>query len=313
MDIGRDSFPGLGPDDIEVRLYWDNDDDSIPRLPSVTTILKTRNEDKSNLYAWQDRNDGNGDNADHEHLFWYKRHRGTLSHWYALKTLDPGLEWSGDEQQSVWALGNVSKQTDPEKYPETYDARPRDVLYSILKAEHAVESWGEFYDAHPPDNDEAYFEDELKALYERERDHFVEVFDRITRKLGITPESTIAVEQFVFDTEYEYAGQVDLVYEDPDGNIVVADLKTSSGCYSKHKIQGAAYAKAIERDENIPVDEVDRLEVIRIHPDSGAYAVHTDNPSHPMHTSKYWRQSYDQLWETFASLAENFEYDDASQ
>lgn len=309
MDIGRDAFPGLGPDGIEVRLYWDKQDETAT-LPSVTSILKTRDEDKSNLYSWQDRNDGKGDNANHKHLFWYKRHRGTLCHWYALKTLDPELEWSADEAQSMWALGNVSKQNDPEKYPETWDATPREVLYSVLKSQDAVESWGEFYERHPHDASESYFEDELVAQYERDRDYFVSAFERICEKLNITSENVIAVEQFLFEEEYEYAGQVDLVYEDGDGNVVVADLKTSSGCYSKHKLQGSAYAKAIERDDSIDVGTVDRLEVLRIHPDSGQYVVHTDNPSHAMHVSTYWKRSYDDLWDEFSTLAEEFTYDE---
>jgi hypothetical protein len=307
MDIERDTYKNAHDDLDEVRIY-DRGDIS---LPSVTTILKTREDDKSNLYAWQDRNNGEGDNAYHKHLFWYKRHRGTLCHWYALKTLDPSLEWSPDEAQSMYMISNVASLNDPEKHPEVHDARPRDVLYSVLKSQNAVESWGEFYDRHPPDNSESYFEAELKAQYERDRDYFVAAFERICDKLSITSESTITVEKYLFEEQQGYAGQVDLVYEDDEGNTVVADLKTSSGCYSKHKLQGAAYGKAIERDDDIDAETVDRLEVIRIHPDSGEYAVHThrDSATHPIHTSDYWRRDFDDLWAEFAELAGNFEYD----
>lgn len=309
MDIGRDTFPVDDDryDDIdEVRLYWDKDEDDPPKLPSVTTILKTRDDDKSNLYDWQDRNDGEGDNANHKHLFWYKRHRGTLCHWYALKTLNPDLEWSPDEAQSMWALGNVSQQNDPERYPETWDATPREVLYSVLKAQHAVESWGEFYDLHPHDARPSYFEDELVEQYKRDRDFFVEAFERICSKLDINTDSVVAVEQYLFEDEHEFAGQVDLVYE-RNGETRVADLKTSSGCYTKHKLQGAAYGKAVERSDDFEVTAVDALDVVRIHPDSGQYAVHTSAPDHGMHVSTYWRRDYDDLWDEFADLAMNFD------
>lgn len=309
MDIERDSYDpsvlGLDIDVDEVRVYWDTDTGG-PKLPSVTTILKTRDDDKSNLYDWQDRNDGVGDNAHHEHLYWYKRHRGTLCHWYALKTLDPDLGWSPDEAESMYKVANVSSLSDADKHPEVHDATPREVLYSVLKAQHAVESWGEFYDRHPPDRSAGYFETELKKQYERDRDFFVTAFGHICDTLGITSENVIAVEQFLFRETDGYAGQVDLAYEDPSGDVVVADLKTSSGCYEKHKLQGAAYGTAIERDDSIDVDTVDRLEVIRIHPDSGQYAVHTHDPQHDIHVDTYWRQSDDILWKQFSELADAF-------
>jgi len=301
MEIERNTFERDGE---EYRLYWQLGEPT-NTFPSVTTVLKSRDTDMSNLEQWQDDNDGIGDNADHEHIFWYKRNRGTLLHWYALKTLDPDLEWSSDEAQSMWALGNISSQNDPEDWPETHDARPRDVLYSVLKSQDAVESWGEFYDRHDPEAPPSYYEDELVAQYERDRDFFVEAFERICSKLDITRENVIAIEEFLFEDDYGYAGQVDLVYENDTGT-VVADLKTSSGCYSKHKLQGAAYGKAIENDDDLDVDEVDRLEVIRIHPDSGQYAVHTDDPSHGIHESTYWRRSYDDLWDEFETLASEF-------
>lgn len=307
MDIERDTYEDAHPDLDEVRLYWDKNTGS-PKLPSVTTILKTREEDKSNLHSWQDRNDGEGDNAHHEHLFWYKRHRGTLAHFHALQTLDPDLEWSADEAGSLYELGHVDELEDADEHPEVHDATPREVLYSVLKSQDAVESWGEFYDRYEPYHSRDYYSEALLDQKDRDVDYFIDAFERVCDKLGITQERVIAVEQYLFEEEYGYAGQVDLVYEDPDGDVVVADLKTSSGCYSKHKLQGAAYAKAIERDDDIDVDEVDRLEVIRIHPDSGQFAVHTDDPNHAMHVSTYWRKSYDQLWDEFSDLAEQFTY-----
>jgi len=300
----RDTFDAIGPDGQDVRLYEHGD----VRLPSVTSILKTRDEDLSGLYAWQDENDGEGDAAHHEHLFWYKRHRGTLCHWYALKTLDPSLEWSADEAESMYRICNVRNLNEAERHPEVHDARPRDVLYSVLKDRDAVGTWGDFYTRYDPDMSPNAFDAELKAVYEADRDFFVDAFERLADKHGI--DEIVAVERFLLDDEFGYAGQADLVYRNGDGEAVMADLKTSSSCRTKHKLQTAAYASAIERDDDIPVDEVDRLEVIRIHPDSGAYAVHTDDDQGGAHSSRYWRRSYDDLWREFRDLAESFEYDD---
>lgn len=302
MDITRDEYEGVGPDGIDVRVYSRGDVD----LPSVTTVLKTRNDDKSNLYDWQDRNDGTGDVANHEHLFWYSRHIGTLGHWHALHELDPELAWTADEEQS-------KKELYRQFADEVCNDSPREVLYSVLrgdanKAGGTVSTWGEFYDKHSPYINGDYYRDELLAQAKRDIEFFVDAQLRLWSKLGVDSESVIEVEKFLFNEEHGYAGQVDLVYEDPDGYTVVADLKSSSGCYGKHQIQGSAYGKAIELEKNT---DVDRLEVHRCHPRSGEMAVHThrDAPGkQPIHTTKYWNDGYDDLWSQFRDLAANFEY-----
>jgi hypothetical protein len=299
-EITRDVYDGIGPDGIDVRVYQQHN----TSLPSVTTILKTRDDDKSSLHDWQDRNDGEGDNAYHKHLFWYSRHIGTLGHWHALHELDPSLEWSPDEAQSE---GELHQQHES----EVCDDSPREVLYSVVKAQHGVESWGEFYDRYEPYKNGSYYRDELVAQAERDIEFFVDAQQRLWSKLGITQDEIIEVEKFLFNDEYEYAGQVDLVYRDQDDQVVVADLKSSSGCYDKHQMQGAAYGKAIECADDVPVDSVDRLEVHRAHPRSGEMAVHTSEhtDTHPVHTTKYWEDSFEELWRAFESLAVDFTYD----
>ncbi|WP_226041156.1 hypothetical protein [Natrinema sp. DC36] len=321
MSVSRKVLDGVGPDGIDVRQYTDPDNGV--KLPSVTTVLKTRDDDKSNLYAWQDRNDGEGDNAHHEHLFWYKRNRGTLCHWYALKKLDVNLEWSEDEADSFWVLNNIDKINDDSDifvedsqlgefvidgsdHEEIHDSSPRDVLYSVLKSQHAVETWGEFYDEYGAYGTHDHYSDALTAQCKRDREHFEDVFDEIVTKLGIEDEHVLAVEEFLFNIEDGYAGQVDLVYECPEtGDVVVADLKTSSGCYAKHKIQGSAYGNSVEKLLGL---DVDRLEVWRIHPDSGQWAVHCHDEPTEIHTSNWWRKSFDDLLSDFMDLADDFEY-----
>lgn len=308
--ITRDVYENRGPNGIDVRLYTDNE--SGVDLPSVTTILKTREEDLSALHDWQDRNDGKDDNAFHKHLFWYKRHRGTLAHWHALRTLDPDLEWSEDEESSLWKLNNVDQLNDEDENPEVHDATPREVLYSVRKDQHAVESWGEFYDEYGPYKNHDHYSDGLNDQKDRDVSFFVQTFERLCDTLGLTQEHVIAVEQFMFDLEYEYAGQVDLIYECPiTGETVVADLKTKKSAYDKEKLQGAAYADAAERDDDLPIDSVDRTEVWCIHPDSGKHAIYSgDGSVSGLHTSKYWNTSYEDLVEQFRELAAAFEYEE---
>jgi hypothetical protein len=329
-DISRDVYKGVGPGGIDVRLYTLDGLD----LPSVTTILKTHDQDKSGLHAWQDRNDGEGDNAFHEHLFWNSRHRGTLCHWNALSRLGE-VPWSEDEASSRWALANIDRLNDDSEieaeprhcrtcrmgepsyddtfivkgddHTEVHDSTPREVLYSVLRNKNAITSWGEFYDRYGAYNGHQHYSNALLDVTDNDIQFFIEVFDRICNRLGVSEENTVAVELFLFDKEYQYAGQVDLVYEDHKGRNVVADLKTSSGCYEKHKMQGAAYGHAVERILDI---DVDRLEVWRIHPDSGQYAVHSHDASvSGLHTDEYWYKGFDELWSDFENLAANFDYE----
>lgn len=298
-EVSRKVLKGVGPNGIDVRQYRDDADGTA--LPSVTTVLKTREDDKSNLYDWQDRNDGEGDNAFHEHLFWYSRHRGTLAHWFALRTLDPTLEWDdGDEGESERALKHFNGE-------EVANESPREVLYSVLKNQHVVESWGEFYDRHDPYENGSYYRQELVKQAKRDVNFFVETFEHICDTLGVTQDNIITVEEFLFNVEDGYAGQVDLVYECPiTGETVVADLKTSSGCYDKHKIQGSAYGNSVE---TLLGEDVGRIEVWRIHPDSGQWAIHAPTEVTGLHTNGWWRRSYEDLLSEFLELAAAFEYE----
>jgi len=293
--ITRDTYADAHEELDEIRLYTYETD----MLPSVTTVLKTRDEDMSNLHDWQDRNDGEGDNAFHKHLFWFKRHRGTLCHWHALSRLDPALDWSADECNSRTELAVQHED-------EVADDTPREVLYSVLKSQHAVESWGEFYDKYRPDKSD-YYANALLTQVDRDIDFFVATFEHICDRLDISDEHIIAVEEFLFNDVDGYAGQVDLVYECPTtGETVVADLKTSSGCYAKHKMQGAAYGRSVEVLMDV---DVGRLEVWRIHPDSGQWAVHCHEEPTEVHTSNYWREGYEDLLDSFLALVEGFTFD----
>lgn len=299
QDITRDVYEGAGPDGIDVRVY--SQDNS--HLPSVTTILKSRDADTSARDDWQDRNDGDGNNAHHEHIFWYSRHVGTLGHWHSLSQVGD-VPWSNDEEESKRQFFRIGTDA-AEK--EVEDSTPRDVLYSITKDHKGVETQGEFDDYYNRQMPDGYYTAMLCDVAIRDISFFTSAQARLRSKLGIDANDVIVAEKFLFDEEYNYAGQVDLVYDD-DGDTVVADLKSSSGCYRKHQLQSAAYASAVERADGLP-SAVDRIEVHRTHPRSGEMAVHVPDESSGVFTDKYWEDSYEDLWAEFRDLAEAFDYE----
>jgi hypothetical protein len=264
--------------------------------PSVTTILNIRDTDETGLNNWKADNDGNGLNPDWSHLFWYKMHRGTLCHWHALSTLDESLTYSDDERGSRHELYFQNED-------EVADSSPREVLYSVLKDRGTVEDYGDFYTQYPPYKNSEYYRKALWTVVDNDIAFFVDSFDEIVRTTG--GEERV-VERYLLDHEYGFGGQVDLVYTYPDGTTAVCDLKTSSSNRDKNKLQSAAYANAVENDDSIPIDTIDRTEVWRIHPDSGTYTIHSHEKATPLHSTNYWYESMDESWKEFHGLCEQF-------
>lgn len=106
--------------------------------------------------------------------------------------------------------------------------------------------------------------------------------------LGINEDSVLAVEHYVANFEVGYAGQLDLLYVDDDGEIVVADLKTSKDVYPKYLYQIVAYDHALDVT-------VDRHEIIRMHPGQQVWDVSR---------SDEWIEDPVDLWETFKGYRE---------
>lgn len=264
--------------------------------PSVTTILKLREQDTTGLDNWRKSNDGTGLNPDWRHLFWYKRHRGTLCHWHALSTQDESLEYSEDEYGSRHELYFQNEK-------EVTDSSPREVLYSVLKDRGTISNYADLYAQHPPYKNSEYYRKALWDIVDSDIRYFTDVFDSMVAAVGGRP---VAVEHYLLDHTYGFGGQVDLVWEYPDGTTAVSDLKTSSSNRDKNKLQSAAYAKAVELSDDIPVDTIDRTEVWRIHPDSGTYAIHSNENATELHTTNYWYESMEDSWEQFNDLCESF-------
>lgn len=129
------------------------------------------------------------------------------------------------------------------------------------------------------------FEDEWSS-YQEDLSFARNAWAAIKSERTIDAANVIRVECFVTNTNIGYAGQFDLLYIDPDGNLVLSDLKTSKRIYDKHKMQLVAYEHALNLD-------IDTLEVLRIHPDSKSYEISHDDE---------WFEDREHYWDEFCEL-----------
>lgn len=284
------------------------------RVMSVTTILKFLDEDTRGLEIWKGRNDGTGDNPYHQHLYWYSARRGTLCHYQALCLLVEEKEELWGEGESL-AMHEVLEGPQDEELLKEWEREgvptdTRSIAYSVLANQGVVSSREEF--------DILFPDMELIDVLKKDVDFFVDKFKDVCDLLGVNDESVVVVEKFLLNGSDGYGGQTDLVYIDPDGEVVVADLKTSSSLRQKHRLQAVAYSKAVELDEDIPVEGVDRVEVIRVQPDKQHWQVHSHTvpermEEEPRYTDAHWfkdkwgkfeYESLEEMWEKFKSLAE---------
>lgn len=250
--------------DDQGKRHYNNENDK--NVLSVTTILDVM-EKPEELTAWQDRNDGKGDNADHKHLLWYKSNRGTLLHYEVLSMFE-----DSHEQAELFSEDEASSED------ELFNCDSPSKIYSILKDKDVLDNEGEF------DSEEL----NIKDIYEEDRKIFKQIFKVIATSNNINTESVKEIEKmFVAEPEegIGYGGQIDMIYN-KNGKTIVADLKTSSGVREKHLLQGAAYAKAIDAEDVA-------VEVIRIHPDSGNWEV-----------KRIEGEEIEERWSRFKELAE---------
>jgi len=254
------------------RHYQQNQHD----VYSVTTILDELDTGGGEgLKWWKRHNNGEGDNPDWQHILSYKQDRGTLAHHAAMadhyEALNDGEQlWSDDETRSLYRVMD--------------NAKDQDFLYSIM-ADRAWVNSRESFENTLQERENI----ELDEILGNDLEYFTNEYDRIAEERGINPDTLEAVEEmFVVPPNGEhdgYGGQADLVYRDPTtGGVVVADLKTSSAVRDKHKYQAAAYAKAVEKNNDL---DVERAEIIRIYPDEEESEV-------------YSFSDFNQYWSEFA-------------
>lgn len=126
--------------------------------------------------------------------------------------------------------------------------------------------------------------------YQNDREWACETWDLMRDIYGIHPENTLDVELFVLNREIGYAGQFDLLYVD-DGDVVLADIKTSKRVYDKHLLQSTAYSYAVDI-------AVDRLEILLLNPDRQKWEVSR---------SDEWIEDREALFDEFCDLCQQVE------
>lgn len=306
-----DSDISRGQDDDGHRWYKTDDFTAM----SVTTVLDFLEEDLTGLEYWKRANNGQGDNAWHQHLFWYSGPRGTLCHYQVLNEFADEELWGKEERESLDQM-IAGQPLDQELIENWHNERvPVDedeIIYSVLNRKEVVET-REQYQASFIESEK---EHNLLDICYNDVEWFNNQFNDVADELGITQDSIISIERFLLDNDLGYGGQCDLVYENPDGETVLADLKTGS-FLQKHRLQAVAYSKAVERADDIQVSDVDRLEVITIHPDKKHTIVHSHSePDYISETGVEYEtddwfvdpygnweyESLDEMWETFELL-----------
>lgn len=281
--------------------------------PPVSKVLKLLEVDQTGLEIWRGRNDGEGDNAHHTHIFWYSRHRGTLAHYEALDPLTDEDLWGYEESDSMQQiLTGPSDEAKEEFWDNGASLDMDDIVYSIMvNHERRYPFRRTEYDANTL----------LSEILHEDVEWFYDRFQELRFALGISDDAVLDVEEYVVEEEHGYGGQADLVYEDPSGNVVLADLKTSSSLRHKHRLQAVGYMRAMEAADYLPYDDIDRVEIIRATPDKEEYQVHSyKRPDHIPDDAEWYEtddffvdpwgdfeyEDIDAMWAKFTSLVDEW-------
>lgn len=279
-------------DKDRIRVYYSSEL-GLPPMPSVSVIKGLREDpDKEDaLQGWRDRFDGQ---SSWSRPWWkdqqsFKAFRGTLVHFAILNELGDASgdtyfhevgddDYGYEEYYAEYCLKKWSKKA-PSANSDDVPYSPRNNKYD---GEHAWDSamrgikWAT-----------RMFK---QAVVDGEQPDGVTIPDDsalLDGRFDVT--NVIGVEEFVYDEDYGYAGQYDLLYTYVDGNgnerNVLADLKCSSAVRFDHKLQNSAYKRAIESSEWGPDTihehddsnsesstgesqfEIHECEIIRLYPD----------------------------------------------
>lgn len=250
--IKRDSV-AIGGEDR--RIYYDESNERMGLSVSTVTDIRDNPEKKEALKGWRDSYDGSDEDSypHYEEQKTYKQLRGTLGHYVILSNL--GDVPKGDEEtEAEYTLKNWA------------DERPSQTTDDV----------SHIGDDHAYDGEQAW----SKCM--RDINWTTNEFLDIADDLGINPDSTIACEEYIYHKNPLYGGQFDLLYTAEDGVTTLCDLKLASGIRYEYKLQLAAYRRAIlQSDEGVlaDIEEIPRLQIIRMHPDTGVVEVQTNDDS----------------------------------
>lgn len=254
-----------------LRKYFIDDE----TYTSVSTIAGLYGENKTILENWKAKNNGENGNPYHKDLMNLKALRGTIAH---AKTLEPfydGELWGEEEETAVERLENYEQYRQSFLDEDEYPWQPENIPF--LRDNESPKEWSE---RTTPIIKQELLENCLSDV-----------------------EEVVAVEQYLYSSTYNFAGQVDFVYRNSRGKLIVCDLKTSKFVFDKHKLQVSAYALAYEEVYDV---NVDMLKIARASPE--AYTVSESEVEVQWYTDPQdnW-SSRDELQEVFCTLGEELQ------
>lgn len=216
-DIERDEMTIEGRD---IRVYKKNDS----YIPSMST-LKQFDPNGGNDYSdWEDRNNGRNGSPHYKDLKTLLALRGTLIHARTLSNFTKDEIYGEEEKEAEWAINNY----------EEYREKELDVSTEWI-----------------PENVPYFNEGESPKDWV---DRTVPLIEDAMMKMLSDVKRVIHVEKFLISEELGLSGQVDLVVETISGDIEVIDLKATSSIKHSHKQQSTGYAKILEVEHGLDVD-----------------------------------------------------------
>jgi len=296
-------------------------------MVSVSTVTDTRVDPskEEGLDGWRNHFDGTAEwSSPHwADQFHYKRFLGTLAHFTITSSLDSSVERDPNDEDVAakrlkhwWAyaptnyVGRPSEDLmDKEALSDVEDRIDNDEIWvsshvkEPLFTYYDVKREGGHYDAraatleaHSIDEDtldkwiegtsNTYDGEDVWVRAMSDVNHIKSMWEDAREQLPI--EKVLDCEKYVIDQEWGYAGQFDFLYEDENGDTVLADFKTGSAIRLDYKIQLAGYQNALD-------EEIDRLQVIRLHPSDDTAEIE-DNTD--------WDRTIDGLTAEFCALTE---------
>jgi hypothetical protein len=253
VDIEKEAFPDtVYIKEIDKKIQIDKSSLSSVRrysvnnteLNSATTVTGLYGENKDVLENWKAENNGENGNPHYKDIMHLKTLRGTVAHAEVLNVFAE-RDLIGEEEKT--AENNLR---DFESYRETYINTEK----------------------YPWKPDTIEFLDAYDSPYDWAIETTEEIKEQMLGELIPDISEVVAVEEYIFSPTNNVAGQVDFVYINTDGELVICDLKTSKYIYDKHRLQTSCYALGYEQTRDTTVD---KLQVVRACPEKDNCQVET--------------------------------------
>lgn len=222
--IEREDNSGIDRDEVtvdgkDIRVYKKNN----TYVPSMST-LKQFSDDGTDFSSWEDNNDGRNGNPNYKDLKEILALRGTLIHAAVHSNFIEGELFGDEEKRAVWAIENYEEHREKNMDVET-EWIPENVPY--FNEGEGVKEWA---------------------------DRTIPMIQESMMKMLSDVKRVIAIEKYIISEELGLAGQVDMVVETINGDIVPIDLKATGSINESHKQQVRGYGEVLEKEYGIPVN-----------------------------------------------------------